>query len=208
MTDTPTDRGAALWNERFSERYAAYGTEPNAFLSAVAGRIPDGPVLVMAAGEGRNAVHLAQLGHDVTAVDLSEVGLAHAAELAGERGVALHTVVADLAEFDPGEAAWAGIVTIWAHVPPPVRARVHAAVPLALRPGGAFVAEAYHPRHLDMPGIGGPPVADLMVTADAARRELDGLEFELCQEVDRHIAEGRLHQGLSATTQVLARRPR
>jgi hypothetical protein len=32
--------------------------------------------LCLAEGEGRNAVHLATLGHRVTAVDQSEVGLA------------------------------------------------------------------------------------------------------------------------------------
>jgi hypothetical protein len=56
-------------------RCGAYGTEPNDFLVSVADRIPRGKVLCLAEGEGRNAVQLAGLGFEVTAVDTSSVGL-------------------------------------------------------------------------------------------------------------------------------------
>jgi len=202
----PPPPAAALWNERYAEAHLAYGTEPNAFVAAVAGRVGPGPVLVLAAGEGRDAVFFAKRGHAVTAVDLSEVGLQHAVELAEQRGCALHTVVADLADYDLGEAQWSGIIASWVHLPPPLRATVHAACVRALRPGGVLLLEAYRPEHLDLPGRGGPPVAALLFDAATARRELDGLEFELCQDVQRDVAEGRDHQGHSATVQVLARR--
>lgn len=197
---------AAFWDGRYAEAHLAYGTEPNAFVAAVAGRVPQGPVLVLAAGEGRDAVFFAGRGHAVTAVDLSEVGLRHAADLAERRGLSLQTVVADLADYALGEAQWSGIIATWAHLPPPLRAKVHAACVRALRPGGVLILEAYRPEHLDMPGRGGPPVAAMLFDAATARRELDGLEFELCQDVQRHVAEGRDHEGLSATVQVLARR--
>jgi SAM-dependent methyltransferase len=193
-----------MWNERYSEAFASYGTEPNEFLREVADRIPDGPVLCLAEGEGRNAVFLAGRGHAVTAVDLSDVGLANAAKLAQERGVEITTVVADLASYDPGEERWAGIVSIWAHLPSPVRARLHAACVRALRPGGAFVLEAYTPRQLERPGRGGPPVVELLMTAEALREELAPLRIERCAEIDREVSEGRYHQGPSATVQVLA----
>ncbi|QSQ14128.1 SAM-dependent methyltransferase [Myxococcus landrumensis] len=196
-----------MWNERYSEAFASYGTEPNDFLREVAARIPDGPVLCLAEGEGRNAVFLAKRGHAVTAVDLSEVGLANAAKLASERGVALTTVLADLGTYDPGEARWAGIVSIWAHVPPDVRARLHAACVRALRPGGAFVLEAYTPRQLERPGKGGPSAASLLMTPGSLREELSGLRIERCVEVDRDVSEGRFHQGPSTTVQVLAFKP-
>jgi SAM-dependent methyltransferase len=196
-----------MWNERYAETFASYGTKPNDFLHEVADRIPDGPVLCLAEGEGRNAVFLAEKGHAVTAVDLSDVGLANAAKLAAERGVEITTVLADLADYDPGEACWAGIVSIWAHVPPAVRTRLHAACVRALRPGGALVLEAYTPRQLDRPGKGGPSSAALLMTPDDLREELSGLRFERCGEVDRDVAEGRYHQGPSTTVQVLAFKP-
>ena len=196
-----------MWNERYADAFASYGTEPNDFLREVANRIPEGPVLCLAEGEGRNAVYLAQGGHAVTAVDLSEVGLANARALAAARGVEIETVVADLAEYDLGEARWAGIVSIWAHVPAPLRARLHAACVRALRPKGAFVLEAYTPRQLERPGQGGPPSAALLMTPEALREELAGLEIERCEELDRDVHEGRYHQGPSTTVQVLAFKP-
>lgn len=193
-----------MWDERYAEAFASYGTEPNDFVREVASRLPEGPVICLAEGEGRNAVFLAEQGHAVTAVDLSEVGLANARRLAAEHGVELTTVRADLADYDLGEARWAGIVAIWAHLPEDLRPAVHAACVRALRPGGAFVLEAYTPRQLERPGLGGPPNVSHLMTPEGLREELAGLRFERCEEVDRDVQEGRYHRGPSATVQVLA----
>lgn len=198
---------AELWNERYAEPFASYGTEPNDYLREVAARIPAGPVLCLAEGEGRNAVYLAGRGHAVTAVDLSDVGLANARKLADRHGVTIETVIADLTTYDFGEARWAGIVSIWAHVPSAVRPALHAACARALRPGGVFVLEAYTPRHLDRPGIGGPPHADALPTPAELRRDLSGLLLDQCHEIDRDISEGKFHHGPSTTVQVLAVKP-
>jgi SAM-dependent methyltransferase len=200
--------GAAdMWNERYTRPFASYGAEPNDYLREVADRIPEGPVLCLAEGEGRNAVFLAERGHSVTAVDLSDVGLANARDLAARHGVEIETVVADMTEFELGEACWAGIVSIWGHLPSAQRPGVHAACVRALRPGGVFVLEAYTPRHLDRPGVGGPPVADGMPTPEELRRDLVGLRLDCCREVDRDIAEGVFHHGPSTTVQVLGVKP-
>ena len=196
-----------MWNERYADAFASYGTEPNDFLREVADRLPPGPILCLAEGEGRNAVFLAERGHAVTAVDQSEVGLSNAARLAEERGIALTTEVADLADYDLGESRWAGIVSVWAHVPPEIRGPLHAACVKALKPGGAMVLEAYTPRQLERPGKGGPPVARLLMTPEGLREELEGLRFERCEEVDREIQEGQYHTGPSTTVQVLAFKP-
>jgi len=62
---------ADFWNTRYAAEYFVYGEAPNAFLAEVCAQIPAGPVLCLAEGEGRNAVHLARRGHRVTAVDQS-----------------------------------------------------------------------------------------------------------------------------------------
>ncbi len=193
-----------MWNERYSNQFESYGTEPNDFVRAVGSAIPDGPVLVIAAGEGRDAVFLAELGYDVTAMDLSDVGMANTAALAKRRGVHVETMVADLTDFEFGRHKWAGIVSIWAHVPPELRREVHAKCVTALQPGGAFILEFYSPNHLMLEGKGGPPNDALLLTPDQAREELAGLTFVLCQEARRDVDEGLYHQGPSATTQVLA----
>ena len=128
---------ADFWNERFGSEEYAYGREANEFVVAQAARIPRGRVLCLAEGEGRNAVFLAGLGHEVTAVDLSTEGLRKTERLAKERDVTVTTVHADLATYEPEEGAFTGIVSVWAHLPPAVRARVHGWVTRALRPGAS-----------------------------------------------------------------------
>ncbi len=197
---------APFWNERYATPGFAYGTEPNDFLAAVADRIPVGPVLCLAEGEGRNAVFLARRGHAVSAVDLSAIGLAKARELAAAHGVAIVTQTADLADYRIEPAAWSGIVAIWAHLPPTLRQDVHAQVVRGLIPGGIFVLEAYTPAHLAF-GTGGPKEAALCMTLEALERELEGLRFLVARECERDVIEGAYHTGRSAVVQVCAERP-
>lgn len=194
-----------MWDQRYGEPGFAYGTEPNDFLRSVAERIPPGPVLCLAEGEGRNATFLAGSGHEVTAVDLSAVGMRKAAELARSRGVSIHTVVADLAHFPIAPGAWSGIVSISAHVPPDTRRALHASVVRGLAPGGVLVLEAYTPAQVGR-GTGGPPVAELTMTLAALRDELAGLTFLHAVEIEREVVEGRFHTGMAAVVQVLARK--
>ena len=116
-----------FWERRYGETAYAYGTAPNDFLVEIADRIPPGPVLCLAEGEGRNAVWLAGRGHPLTAVDTSAAGLAKAEALANARGVRIATVAADLASFVIEPKAWSGVVAIFAHLPPHLRRSVHRA---------------------------------------------------------------------------------
>jgi len=195
-----------MWDERFSEPGFAYGTEPNDFLVSVADRIPMGRVLSLAEGEGRNAVYLAGLGHEVTAVDSSRVGLAKAERLAAERGVTITTVNADLADFDIEPGVWQGIVSIFCHLPPVVRAALHERCLRGLAPGGAFVLEGFTPRQLKL-GTGGPKSIELLLELPALRRELRGLRFEIAREIERPATEGKYHRGEVAVVQVFATKP-
>lgn len=194
------------WDERYSAEGYFYGTDPNDFLDEQAHRIvPGGAVLCLGEGEGRNAVHLAGLGYEVTAVDQSPVGLAKAERLAVGRGVHLHTVAADLAHWPLGRECWDGIVSIWCHLPRALRENVHRQVVAALRPGGVFILEAYRPDQLRL-RTGGPSDPDLMPTLADLRRELQGLELVVAAERERVIHEGRGHEGPSAVVQLVGRR--
>jgi SAM-dependent methyltransferase len=195
-----------FWNNRYARGDFVYGTEPNDFVAEVAARIPPGPVLCLAEGEGRNAVFLAARGHAVTAVDQSEVALGKAQKLAAERGVKIATTVADLAAYRIEPDAWSGVVATWAHLPPPLRRRVHAQAAAGLRPGGVFVLEAYTPSQLAY-NTGGPRSVELLMTAPQLREELAGLEFEIIREIEREVIEGGGHTGRGAVVQMLARHP-
>lgn len=165
---------AAFWNHRYAGSAGhIYGEAPNAFVAEMAARIPPGPVLCLAEGEGRNAVFLASRGHAVTAVDQSEIGLGKARRLAAARGVAIATEVVDLATYRILEGAWSGIVATFAHLPPALRRAVHMSVVQGLAPGGVYILEAYTPAQLAF-GTGGPKAVEMLMTLAALREELGG----------------------------------
>jgi SAM-dependent methyltransferase len=206
MASAPSSAGAQ-WDARFATPDYAYGTRPNDFLVEMASRLPPGArVLSLGEGEGRNAVYLAGLGHQVSAVDASAVGLAKAQRLAAERGVTLQTQVSDLGDYHLQPGAWDAVVSIFCHLPPALRPRVYREVVAALRPGGHVLLEAYTPAQLRH-GTGGPPVAELLYTAAQLREDFAGLELERLQELERNVVEGRLHTGRAAVVQLVGRKP-
>ncbi|WP_367104454.1 class I SAM-dependent methyltransferase [uncultured Psychrobacter sp.] len=198
-----------MWNERYSTVEYIFGTEPNDFLKEQYQHIPvGGRVLCLAEGEGRNAVFLAEQGYDVTAIDLSEVGLNKALKLAGKRGVEIKTQVADLADYQFGAQKWDAIISIWVHMPETVRQYVHAQIAPALKPNGVFIVEAYTEQQLDMEAVGGPPAAQKQRFNSLVnlRAELSELEEIVGVEKQRMISEGTDHQGLSAVVQFVGRK--
>lgn len=194
-----------MWDQRYSEPGFAYGEAPNDFLAAQAARL-SGPVLCLAEGEGRNAVFLARRGLSVRAVDQSAVGLQKAAALAAAHGTAIETQTCDLADLEIAPESWGGVVSIWCHVPPPLRQALHRRVVAGLRPGGVLILEAYTPDQVAL-GTGGPPVPALCMTLSALRQELAGLDLVVAQELRRDIQEGKYHRGLSAVVQIVATKP-
>ena len=195
-----------MWDERYSEDAYAFGTEPNDFLRASLDMLPDGTALCIGDGEGRNGVWLAEQGFAVTSVDASSVGMAKARALAHQRGVAISTVHADLAEFDIGHSRWDVVISIFCHLPPPLRRRVHRDIVAGLRPGGVFVLEAYTPAQIAF-GTGGPETADMTMQLASLRQELAGLTLLHGEELERDVHEGRYHNGHSAVVQLLVIKP-
>jgi 2-polyprenyl-3-methyl-5-hydroxy-6-metoxy-1,4-benzoquinol methylase len=96
-----TDR--LKWNQRFGSESSYLGERPSPFLSREIDRIlgiaPGTRALDLACGEGRNSVFLAQQGFLVTALDISDVGLAKAVQRAEEAGVSVDFQQVDLDEY-------------------------------------------------------------------------------------------------------------
>jgi SAM-dependent methyltransferase len=191
-----------MWNERYGNAEYAFGTHPNDFLVSVASQIPQGRVLCLGEGEGRNAVYLASLGYEVVAVDQSEVGLAKAHKLAAQQGVHIQSIVADLAEFIIEPKSWQGIVSIFCHLPSALWQPVHQDAIAGLTSGGTFVLEAYTPRQLDFK-TGEPSDVDRLVSLETVKTKLTGLNWTIAQEVDREVIEGSYHHGMAAVVQIL-----
>lgn len=197
-----TDRNK--WDTRYGEPGFAYGTEANDFLVVSLKKLPPtGNVLCLADGEGRNSVFLAQRGYTVTAVDSSSVGLAKAKALAAERGVTITTCVADLADYQLPENTYDAIISIFCHLPLPIRRRLHGQIPSSLKKGGVFLLEGYTPRQLEY-GTGGPPIKELLMEITELKQELHQLNIIHGTELEREIHEGRLHTGLGAVVQLIA----
>ena len=195
-----------MWDERYNSTEYAFGTEPNDFLVSAADFLPKGKILCLGEGEGRNAVWLVEQGFDVMAVDASRVGLDKALRLAKDRRVTLNTVHTDLDDFVIEPMAWDAVVSIFCHLPPPLRRRVHGDVVGGLKPGGAFLLEAYTSAQLSF-GTGGPPTLELMMDLETLRRELEGLELTHAGELVRTIHEGEYHNGQGAVVQILGIKP-
>ena len=203
----PTTLTPKFWDDRYSAQDYVYGTEPSDFLAERFSALPaGGEILCLAEGEGRNGVFLATKGMRVTGVDSSAVGLAKAQRLAAHRGVPFAAVVADLSSWDLGEARWDGVVSIWAHLPAPIRAALHPRLARALRPGGVLLLEHYHPRQLGY-GTGGPPDATMMLTLDELDAAFAGWTPVHTFEGERVVIEGSGHGGRSYVTQAILRKP-
>ena len=204
MTHVPSP-AAEQWNTRYGDADYFYGTEPNDFLRENAHHLPDGPILCLADGEGRNSVFLASLGREVHSVDIAAAGVEKTRRLAVERGVTVHAEVGDLATFDLGQLKWAGIVSIFSHLPSELRKDLHRRVVESLQPGGVVILEAYTPDQIGR-GTGGPQVEDLLMTEKALRSEFAELELIHIQECVRDVVEGTGHTGTAAVVQVVARK--
>ncbi len=194
-----------FWDQRYQKESYVYGKTPNDFLVEQSALIK-AKVLCLAEGEGRNAIYLAKQGCDVVAVDASSVGLDKAKALAKENQVEISCVQADLSDYDLGEDQYDAIVSIWCHVAPDVRETLHQKVIKALKPGAYFLLEAYHPDQLQYK-TGGPQNPQLMMTVESLQRELQGLDFKICQRVIRDVHEGEGHFGKSVVVQCLAQKP-
>ena len=196
-----------MWNERYSREGLAFGDQPNDFLRSQEERILAGGkrALCLGEGHGRNAIWLAKLGLNVTAVDLSAVGLSKAVEWAAGLGLEISAVEADLRDWDIQPDSWDVIVSIFCHMPSAIRAHVHRGVVRGLADGGLFILEAYTPSQIGR-GTGGPSDPDMLPTAALLAPELAGLDVLEVREITRNVLEGRSHTGISDVVQLVAQK--
>lgn len=194
------------WNERYAAAEYIYGTTPNMFLRTQLAALPTGRLLLPAEGEGRNAVHAAREGWQVDAVDFSEEGRRKALALAAHHGVAdrITYTLADLAHVEFAENTYDAVALVFAHLPAPVRMRVHAACIRALKPGGTLIIEAFTPRQLGNTS-GGPKSIDLLYTAEMLAGDAAGMTVRVLEERDDvDLDEGAFHRGPASVVRLVA----
>ncbi len=96
---------AEEWDARYAESTRIWSGNPNTALVAEVAGLTPGRALDLGCGEGADAVWLAGQGWQVTAVDVSGVALARAAEHAAEAGVKVDWQRHNLEETFPA-GAW------------------------------------------------------------------------------------------------------
>ncbi len=195
-----------MWDQRYAGDEYRFGTLPNRFLIDCAASLKPGKMLSLGEGEGRNAVYLARLGFEVTAVDGSAVGLAKARRLAAEQGVALTTITADLNDYVIQPAAWDGIMDFFCHLPRAERIPLHQRVIAGLKPGGVYILEIFAPLQPQL-ATGGPVDRDLLMSEEEARAELADLDLRIVREIVRHREEEDPTTESLAVLQVLGVKP-
>jgi len=163
------------WNRKYAGKEILWTAEPNRFLVAEVGGLKPGRALDLAAGEGRNAVWLAERGWSVDAVDFSEVGLEKGRRLADQRGVEVRWIRADLERYVPENRAYDLVIVFYLHLPwerlRPVLRHASAAVDNA----GTFLLVGHDRTNLEN-GHGGPQSPQVLYSAEDVAGELGGLE--------------------------------
>jgi SAM-dependent methyltransferase len=197
-----------MWDQRYAVPDYLFGTDPADFLRAEAHRLPPSSrVLCVADGEGRNSVHLAALGHRVTAMDGSTVAIEKARALAARRGVSVDFHHADIEHWPWQLDAFDAVVAIFIQFADPAfRTAIHRGIAQTLRPGGLLLMHGYAPRQVGY-GTGGPPDAENMYTLPQLLQDFAGWPVLHAADRDAVIQEGRGHSGNSALVDFIAFRP-
>lgn len=196
------------WNKRYATEEYVFGREPSYFLVERKSYFKPGQVaLLVADGEGRNGVYVAQQGVRVHSVDNSMVGLRKAKKLADEVGVDMFIENVDILDWTWHEDSYDHVVGIFIQfATPEQRKDLFANMVRALKPGGHLLLHGYRPEQVEL-GTGGPPDPDHMYTEEMLREAFSDFEIIELTEEDREIEEGKGHRGQSALINLVARKP-
>jgi SAM-dependent methyltransferase len=175
------------WNRRYSAKELIWTAQANRFLVEEASELPPGRALDLAAGEGRNAVWLAERGWRVLAVDFSDVAADKGRQLASSRNVSVDFEIADLASYGPEAGAFDLVIVLYLQLPLAELRPVIARAARAVGPGGTFLLVAHDSENLAR-GYGGPPDPSVLYTAADVVSALGGeLVVEKASTVDRPV---------------------
>jgi SAM-dependent methyltransferase len=164
-----------FWDERYGSAPALWSRKPNQRLVEHVADLTPGTALDIGCGEGADALWLASRGWQVTALDLSPVALARAAEQAVVAGPEIAGRItwehADLLSWSP--RAHVDLVSAqFLHLPPEPAVQVQARLAAAVRPGGTLLIVGHDKSDLETT-VRRPPVPELFSTPAEIAARLD-----------------------------------
>ncbi len=191
---------ASAWDERYAAAELIWSSTPNRFVESELASLPPGRALDLAAGEGRNALWLAEQGWRVTAVDFSSAGLdkGRALQAHHERGGDLRVdwVHADALTYEPGPDAFDLAVLAYLQLPEAERRTAVRVGFGGLAVDGHLFVVAHDSTNLTE-GTGGPQDPSVLYTAEEVLGDLDGERFEVirAERVARTVPPDDEHRG-------------
>jgi SAM-dependent methyltransferase len=191
-----------FWDERFSADEYIYGKEPNEFFRQQIEKLAPGRLLLLAEGEGRNAVFAAKLGWLVDAIDISENAKLKALKLARENNVEINYQVADLQTFNIPAETYDAVGIFFLHVPDETAELITQNAVGSLKPGGKLITEVFEKDQITKTS-GGPKDAELLYSLEDIVRYYKPLDFDLFSKETITLSEGRLHQGEAIVIQFI-----
>lgn len=175
---------AAEWDRRYAERDHVWRSDPHEVVAELVTPLAPGRALDVAAGEGRHAVWLAERGWEVTAIDISAVGLAKGEQEALRRGLDVTWVVGDVTSWEPPHAFDLVLVSFM-HVAADVFTRLRRYV----APGGHLLVVGHAVRNLT-DGVGGPQDPAMLLDATHLAAAAGDLTVLRLEEVERVTPAG------------------
>ncbi len=127
-----------LWNQRYTSGQRPHDGPPSRLLCRWLARLPQGRVLDVATGLGRNAIFLARAGFKVDAVDFSPVGLRIARHRARRAGVRVRWIEADFDTWQIPRARYAVVVDVFY-----TNRKRLADLRASVKPGGVVLVETH-----------------------------------------------------------------
>jgi SAM-dependent methyltransferase len=172
------------WNQRYADADLVWSAEANRFVVQEVSDLPPGRALDLGAGEGRNAIWLAERGWRVTAVDFSDIGLQKARRLAEARGVEIDWTEADLRSYSPATGAFDLVVLLYIHLPAEERRALVGRAADAVAVGGTLLVVGHDRSNLEE-GYGGPQDPAILFSPDDITDDLAGIKNLRIVRADR-----------------------
>jgi SAM-dependent methyltransferase len=180
------------WDSRYEQTDLRWSRGPNQWIEQITADLPPGRVLDLAAGEGRNAIWLAERGWNATALDFSTVSLERATRIASERlgedASRFSALQADLTTYTPEPRSYDLVIVVYLQVASDLRSPVLRAAAEAVAPGGMLVVTAHDSRNAER-GYGGPPDPAVLYSASDVMADINssGLAVQRAELVTRVV---------------------
>lgn len=178
---------STLWNDRYREADLVWSAGPNIFVEQICRDLEPGTAIDLAAGEGRNAIWLAERGWDATAVDFSDIAIDKARAIAEHRGVSITTEVADLDTYEPRPSGYDLVLVAYLQLRDDELTPILRHAAAAVAPGGTFLLVSHDRDNLEN-GYGGPQDVAVLTSPEQVVAALGKfVAVERAEVAERHV---------------------